>query len=258
MADAEKAKWTRLASLGLVLAGLGPTLILLAILIWGLDAGEDLTFFLVTMAVAFVAAFLVWRFGTWSKVVGILAGLLLAMALFWTAFGLGQPASFFDFVPGVLVSPGALLAVGASIAALVAKRRGNLTSRAEGGERLGMRIALGIVVLAAAVSGALNVLTRSTASAEDAQARASMRDFSFDQQEYEVTGGESIFVSNDDPFHHTFTIDELGVDESFVAAGSKVVEIPEEPGTYILYCRPHTSDPEDPEEEDMAATITVT
>jgi len=257
MADREKAKWTRLATLGFVLAGSGPVLILAAVLIWGLDPGEELGFFITTIGVAFVSAFLVWRFGTWSKIVGIVAGLLLAMALFWTAFGLAQPASFFDFTAGVLVMPGALLAVGACIAALVARRKGRQTSRAEGGEKLGIRLALGIVVAAALVSGALNLLTRPTATAGEAEASASMREFKFDSPQYEVSAGGTIYVKNDDPFHHTFTIDELGIDEGFVAAGAKVIQIPDRPGTYVLYCRPHTSDPENPENEDMASSITV-
>src|SRR5687768_9045258 len=118
MAEPAKAKWTRLASLGLVLAGLGPLLMLIAALLFGLDIAEDLVFFLGVAVIAFLGAFLVWRFGTWSKFVGILAGLLVGMAMFWTAFGLAEPASFFDFVPGILVIPGALIAIGANIAAL--------------------------------------------------------------------------------------------------------------------------------------------
>ena len=37
-----------------------------------------------------------------------------------------------------------------------------------------------------------------------------------------------------------------------------LVKIPNEPGTYVLYCRPHTSTPGDPDyDSDMAARITV-
>lgn len=252
-----KAKWTRLAALGLVMAGLGPVLILTAILIWGLDPGEDLGFFLTAIAVAFVASFLVWRFGTWSKIVGVIAGLLLAAALFWTAFGLEHPGSFFDFMVGILVMPGALLAVGASIAALVAGRRGTRTARAEGGERRAIQVALSIVALAALVSGAFNLFARPTATAEEAELRAAFRDFKFDRSEYVVPGGTTMFVSNDDPVYHTFTIDELGIDEAFVGASSRLIEFPNTPGTYTVYCRPHTQDPQDPGEDDMTAQITV-
>jgi hypothetical protein len=100
-----KARWSRLAALGLVLAGLGPLLFLVAGVFWGLDVSEDIPFFGITGALALIAAFLVARFGTWAKVVGIVVALLLGLALFWTAFGLASPTSFFDFVPGLLVMP---------------------------------------------------------------------------------------------------------------------------------------------------------
>jgi hypothetical protein len=258
MAERAKAKWTRLASLGLVLAGLAPVLMLLAGLLFGLDMDEDLVFFVVVAAVAFIGAFLVWRFGTWSKVVGILAGALVGMAMFWTAFGLAAPASFFDFVPGILLIPGALIAIGAGIAALIAGRKGNLTDRPVAGERRGIQMVLGLVALLALVSGALNLFTRSTASADEAQATVAMKDFEFGEESYLVAGGSKVFVDNDDPFFHTFTIDGLDIDEGFVGGSSKIVDIPSEPGEYILYCKPHTSDVENPGDEDMATRITVT
>jgi plastocyanin len=257
MASSEKSKWTRLAALGLLLAGLAPALMLAVVLIWGMDTEGENGFFATVMAVALVASFLVWRFGAWSKFVGVIAGVFVAMAMFWTAFGLAQPGSFFDFMPGVLLIPGALIGIVASIAALVSRRRGHPTARPEGGEKRAIGFVLGIVVLAAAVSGALHLLGRSTASAEGAQATATMAEFRFDQEEYQVAGGSTIFVRNDDPFFHSFTIDRLGVDEGFVGGSSKLVEIPDEPGTYILYCKPHTAKPQDPDEEDMAARITV-
>jgi hypothetical protein len=36
-----------------------------------------------------------------------------------------------------------------------------------------------------------------------------------------------------------------------------LVEIPTESGTYIVFCQPHTSDSEDPGEDDMAATLNI-
>lgn len=258
MAERAKAKWTRLASLGLVLAGLGPTLMLIAGVIFGLDLGEDVVFLLGVAVIAFLGAFLVWRFGTWSKVVGILVGALVGMAMFWTAFGLATPASFFDFVPGILVIPGALIAIGASIAALVAARKERLTPRPEAGERRGIQIVLGLVALLALVSGALNLFTRSTASADEAQSTVAIKDFEFGEDSYQVAAGSKVFVDNNDPFFHTFTVDGLDIDEELVGGSSKIIEIPQEPGEYILYCKPHTTDVEDPGEDDMASRITVT
>ena len=67
-----------------------------------------------------------------------------------------------------------------------------------------------------------------------------------------------MFVDNNDPFFHTFTVEGLDIDEELVGGSSKIIEIPQEPGEYILYCKPHTTDVEDPGEDDMASRITVT
>jgi uncharacterized membrane protein len=61
------------------------------------------------------------------------------MGLFWTAFGLAFPNSFFDFVPGLLVIPGALIALTGCIAALVARKRGKATQAPANGERKTVR-----------------------------------------------------------------------------------------------------------------------
>jgi plastocyanin len=252
-----KARWTRLAALGLVLAGLGPLLFLVAGVFWGLDVSEDVPFFGITGALALIAAFLVARFGTWAKAVGIVVALLLGMALFWTAFGLASPTSFFDFVPGLLVMPGALIAIVSCIAAMVAGRRGHVTAAATGGERTALRIVVGVVVILAVVSGIATAATRSTVSETDADATVVLKDFEYDSEDYQLEAGSRVLVRNDDPFLHTFTVDDVDIDEALSPGSEELIEIPSEPGTYVVYCRPHTSDPDDPSEDDMAATLTI-
>lgn len=251
------ARWTRLASLGLLLAGLGPLLMFVAGLLWGLSVGEDGAFFLITGAIGLVASFLVRRFGAWSKVVGILAALALMMALFWTAFGLFTPTAFFDFVPGLMVIPGGLVALVCCVAALVAGRRGHRTAAPEGGEQRGIRILLTAIIALAAVSAVLTFLGRTSVDNPGNVPEVALSDFEFDQGEYTVEAGSEVFVTNEDPFLHTFTIDELDVDEAFNPDVQKLIEIPDDPGTYVVYCRPHTFDPKNPSDDDMAATITV-
>jgi plastocyanin len=252
-----KARWTRLAVLGLVLAALGPILMLIAGVVWGLDVSEDVPFFGITAAVALIGAFFVARFGTWGKFVGIIAALLVGLALFWTAFGLFTPTSFFDFVPGVLVLPGVLIAIVSCIAAIVARGRGHLTTVATGGERRAMRVVLAVVVILAVLSGIATAATRSSVDESDADATVVLKDFEYDRTEYELGAGSSVFVRNDDPFLHTFTVDDLDIDETMTPGSEELIEIPSEPGTYVVYCRPHTNDPDDPSGGDMAATLTV-
>ena len=255
---ARRARWTWLAALGLTLAALGPVLMLLASFVWGLDVGDELPFFVITAAVGLLGAFLVWRFGLWAKIVGIIAAVLVGMALFWTAFGLGSPASFFDFVPGVLVIPGALIAIVGSIAAIVARRRGHVTASPERGERTAIRVITAVIGVLVLLSAVLTFASRSTLEdAAAAEATIAMSEFEFGDGRFEVSGGSQVLVRNDDPFLHTFTIEGLDIDEAFTPGSEKLIEIPDEPGTYVLFCRPHTSDPEEPADDDMAAEFVV-
>jgi plastocyanin len=255
-----KARWVRLATLGFAFAAAAPLILFLSVLAWGLDVEGEIAFFLIMSAVPAVLAFLVWRFGTWSKIVGIVLGLLTGLAMFWMIFGLFVPQSFFDFVPGMLFIPGVLLGVGCCIAALVAKRRGHFSQGAEGGEARGIRIAVTALVVGALISGILTFTGRSTAG-DVSNVAATIVSKSFDYRPLNVTvaGGSKILVKNDDPFFHTFTIDELGIDEGFAIGSSLVIDVPTKPGTYIFYCTPHSdADNPDPDEDDMAGRITVT
>ena len=42
-----------------------------------------------------------------------------------------------------------------------------------------------------------------------------------------------------------------------IAGGVRGLARPAEAGTYIVYCKPHTFEPEDPSGEDMAADLTI-
>lgn len=254
---AAKPRWTQLAAIGLFMIGLAAFLMVAASLIWGLDVAEDLPFFLSLVILPWVAAFLVWRFGTWAKVVGIVIALASIGAMFWTAFGLAEPASFFDFVPGLLVVPGALIAIGASIGAIVAGRRGHTSTGREGKERRTINAVVAVVGALAAVSAVLTVVGRSTVETPEGASTVTLANFEFDRSAYEEAAGAQVVVKNDDPFLHTFTIDDLDIDVEVGPNGSALVDIPAEAGTYVLYCRPHTMDPDDPGPDDMASTLTV-
>lgn len=252
-----KPKWQRLATLGLLLAALGPLLIFAAGLLWGLDFGEDGLFFLIVSAIPLLGALFMSRSNTWAKVLGIVAAFLLCMGLFWTAFGLATPGSFFDFVPGLLTMPGALIAIVAGIGAIRATKRGEFTTEPVAGERKGIRIVLTVVIALAAVSAGLTFLGKSSADEADADEVVTLFDFEFPSDEISLAGGSTVLVRNDDPFMHTFTVDELDIDEVLTPGSSVLVEIPDEPGQYVVFCQPHTSDPDDPGEDDMAAVLTI-
>ena len=243
-----------LATLGFAMAALGPILMIGAGLIFGLD---DLGFFFIPSVLGIIGVVLSRRRGKVAKAFSIVIAVLIGMMLFWTAFGLALPSSFFDFVPGILVLPGALLALGGSIAALVSRSRG--TTGGAGERRAALAIVTAIGVLGG-VSAVLTVTGKDTvpdAVAEEADLVVDIKDFEFDADAYDVPAGGTVVVKNDDPFMHTFTVVDLDIDVDLGPGDEKLVEIPDESGTYILYCEPHTEDPDDPGEDDMASELTV-
>ena len=153
--------------------------------------------------------------------------------------------------------PGALIAIVASIGAIVARRRGHGTATSEGGERRAITAVVAVVGVLAALSAVLTVVGRSTVDTPDGATTVSLGNFEYDRSEYELPGGSQVVVRNDDPFLHTFTVDELGIDVELGPNGSALVDIPSDSGTYVLYCRPHTMNPDDPGPDDMAASLTV-
>ena len=251
-----QARWSRLAGLGLIMAGIAPLLMLAAGLLWGLEFEGDAAFFIVTGLLGIVSGILVSRFGLWSKVVGIIASILLLGALFWTVFGLMAPQSFFDVVPGLLLIPGALIGLICSIAAIRAHRRNDVPATADRGEARGLRLFPTIVIVLAVISAALTFFLKETVEGEG-DAQVTLSDFEFDKASYSFAPGTEIVVTNDDPFMHTFTIEELDIDETLNPGSQVKVTIPEESGDYTVFCRPHTMDPKDPQDDDMAADLSV-
>lgn len=252
-----RARWARLAALGFLLAALGPIAMLLASLVWGLDAGDEVGFFSATAMASLGAAALVRRDVTWMRVVAMAIGLAAGFMLFWTAFGLAEIDSFFDFFPGVVVLPGTLLGIGAGIAAQRAAGRGDRHVSPTGGERSALLAVPAVVLVLGAASAALTLAGQTSVDASDADVTVRMTDFEFEPQPISADPGDVIFVKNDDPFHHTFTIDALGIDVALSPGSEALVTLPEESGEFVVYCEPHTNEPEEPSADDMAATLDV-
>lgn len=258
--EAGRPVYTRIAVLGLVLIAAAPGLMLTLGLLGGMAVGEDLPFFATLIGVPLVSAALVWRFGLWAKALGILAALGVGAMMFWAAFGLAYPGSLADFVPGVLLPLGLVLAIGGSIAAIVQGRRGRREASATPAERRLVGFALGLVAMAAVVSVVVGFTQRESFSEADADMTATIADFEFVEGTYEVSAGQptTILVRNDDPFTHTFTVPDLGIDHTLVAGAEALVEVDAEAGTYTLYCEPHSNMNEpDPEHAGMAGTLIV-
>lgn len=259
-AGRQRPVYTRIQALGLLMAAAAPALMLSAALLAGMAIpADELTFFVPLIVVPLAAAALVYRFGTWAKILGLVVAAAAGFMLFWTVFGLSYPSSPADLLPGILLPGGVLIALAGGVAALVAKRRGRMATSATKAETRIAGAALGLVVLAAVVSGTWMMLARDSVAADDALA-VTMADFAFDQEAYTIPAGEptEVLVHNSDAFVHTFTAPELGIDETVVPGGDAMIEITGEPGTYTLYCTPH-SDPTaaDAEEAGMVSQIVI-
>ena len=143
------------------------------------------------------------------------------------------------------------------IAGIVAARRGRAAETPADGERKTVRTVMAVVGVLAIVSAVLTFVGGSNVDEADADETVTLTDFEFDAESYSFAGGTTVLVRNDDPFTHTFTVEDLDIDETLSPGKEILVEIPEETGDFILFCRPHTFEPEDPEEDDMWADLTV-
>ena len=95
------------------------------------------------------------------------------------------------------------------------------------------------------------------ALADQADLVVDMADFEFDEDAYEVPAGGTILVKNSDPFVHNFSVEALDLDVDLGPSGEALITVPDETGTFVLYCEPHTSDTDDPGTDDMASELTV-
>lgn len=255
--SAGRAIYTSVAALGLVLVAAAPALMLSLALGYGMAVAEELPFFGSAIAVSLVAAGLVWRFGLWAKVVGILAAVGVAVMMFWIVFGLSYFGSIGDVLPAVLLPLGVVLAVGGGIAAIVQQRRGRRASSVTVTEKRIIVTALAVVVAVGLASLILGLVQRQDADA-DAELTATMADFEFVEGTYEVAAGEptTMQVHNSDAFAHTFTVPELGIDTTVLPGDTATIEIDAPAGTYTVYCKPHADvDEPDPDKAGMAGTI---
>jgi plastocyanin len=250
---------TRTQVLGLLTVLAGLLVILVAALIAGLVDGEFLSFFGVAMVVILGAATLVWRFGTWAKVVGILASLAAGFMFWWAAFGLAYPASVVDFLPGLLIPLGVIVGLVGGILGIV--KRKQPAPAATAGERRTMQVVIAVGLIGLVVSGGLAMTSRSAVDPAVAAGAIQLEhtNFEFAPDAVTVAAGEQvrIVVKNNDPLVHTFSIEELGIDEVILPGNSELFEFTAAEGTYTIYCAPHAHKNDAGVWEGMVATLVV-
>jgi plastocyanin len=254
-----RAPFTRIAALGGLLAGLGGIIILIGAL--GSGLGDEIGFFLPVVLFPLIGAALTWRFGTWAKVVGLVSALAIGLMMFWAVFGLAYPGSVYEFVPGVLIPLGVVLALVGNIGAIVRRRHPKAAIGPV--ERNAVLVVVAVAAVAMILSAVVALTTGGeSVAAEDAEGATPvvMKGFEFTEETYRASAGEAttFHIRNEDRFVHTFTIPALGIDETVHGGQEALVEVDAPAGTYTIYCAPHSDTSEDdPEEAGMAATLVV-
>lgn len=169
-------------------------------------------------------------------VLGVLSILFLAINAPFLISTLAVPASLIDFVSNSWLLLAGVVAIVAGFAAA--------RSAVSGGVSGFERVVLGLGALALIVS-IVATMTYDEAAQQDGDIDLAAADIEFDSESLEADSGTvAVFVTNNDPTLHTFTIDELDVDLAIPANTTARVEFEADAGEYRFYCVPHESDME--------------
>jgi hypothetical protein len=170
-----------------------------------------------------------WWWRRWGLIVGMLAGAVVVLVLMLPDLEFATPESFFDFVPNLLGMTGGLIVFGASLVGTIQYFRQQASTDAS----LVKRAFKGVLAMIVALAGASGVLTAlSAGGVSDAQAQGAIvltaEGVKWDTNMIEASSGEPlrILVKNDDPFVHTFTIHDLGIDKLLGPWTETLIEIP--------------------------------
>jgi heme/copper-type cytochrome/quinol oxidase subunit 2 len=232
--------YARVTVLGLLIAAAAAVVALAASLLMG-DTGSVL-FILPFVILPALIAGLVWRFGTWALVLAAVIALLsLALIGPTVSFAVSHPESFGDFVIGLVLPVGMLIALVGALVALVQRARGRARSAPNRVERTVLTAVL-VLLGAAVVFSAVQTVAGRTSVPAEAKAGAmavTAKEFKFSTDRIEARPGQPlrIAVANADPTLHTFTIRELGVDVAIAPGSERLVSLASVPaGAYTYYC----------------------
>jgi plastocyanin len=164
----------------------------------------------------------------------------LLMLLLFGLFGIGDlahPESFADFAPALWRTVGLATAVVAAAIATRQRRSGTLR-RATRRER--RTVGIGALALIAVTVGAFvfESASRTTIARADGAVVVNTLEDSFDPETIGVRPGRQRFlIRNDDAYAHTFTIDDLAVDEYVAPRRDRFVTVTfPRNGRFVLSC----------------------
>jgi hypothetical protein len=179
---------------------------------------------------------------------GLIAGLVVAvlallafvvLEILTGLFLLLHPDSFADFVPALMRAVGALMAFFGTVQALRQRRRSALRPTGKNERRL-LRAGAGALVAVAVLSAVLTYTGDSDADAPPGALVVETQADEFEPSEIRADAGEAllVFIQNTDSYAHTFTIDELEVDEYVGPRSERLVRfrVPNRPARLELWC----------------------
>lgn len=237
------------------LALLSVALVTVIVLLVVLGSTEELGLFGTVAALALVVTITAWRVDkTWARIVGLVGGLGVFGTVFFLGFGIFQIFSPLEFIVGLLLVFGFLLALIGGVMALVAGIRDRRDPARV--ERPLRNAVLGTIAVASVVSVVGFFATRTSVGASEAVDATAVEMLNFEFAPQSISTSGRVLVHNSDPFAHDITIDELDV-YSHVGPGSDVLlDVSAHPaGTYDFVCSLHT----DPSTgEGMTGTLTIT
>lgn len=205
------------------------------VLVAGMLALGELIPPIIVFAVLFlVGAFLARRPGKAGPILlVVLAVAMLALNGPFIVPSLAVPASTADFM---LATISTIVAIATLIAA-IGTLRGR--ERSGGGPRVVALGVVGLVVLFTGVAAAARI-TYTQPVAGSGDIRLTTQDIEFAPASITAEAGEvTVYVTNEDPTLHTFTIEELGVDFQIPGGSDARVTFDAGPGTYEFVCTPH-------------------
>jgi plastocyanin len=171
----------------------------------------------------------------------VISALLFLIFLDFGAIHLQHPESFADFVPAVLRLAGAAVAIVGTAVARAQWRRGTFAAQNPRRRRVLVAGAAGLVAVAA-ISGVLTAAERQKVHAVAGAIVVNLRDDTFSPGRLDVHPGERVRVlaRNIDSYSHSFTIDDLDVDEYMGPGAERLItfRIPADAGRrrYVLNC----------------------
>ena len=201
--------------------------------------------FLFIFIVVFAAlGFWASRGGKVSAIVlGVLSVIFIVTNLPFVMETLSVPASPVDFISNAWIL---LAAITAAVAGFFAFRG----VEGSDGARTFARVVLGVGAVAVVVS-LFFFLTYEDDTKQEGDIELTTADFEFQPDEIDAEGGTvGVFITNEDPASHTFTIEELDVDVVIPQGASVRVEFDADGGEYEFICIPH-------EESGMTGTLAV-